>query len=228
MEGIRRARLFGIAAQRQHVGVTVDDAGGRREQGRIAVQRRLQRAGGVARERLHVEHAIGLGMGADRLQLLGFLRRGRDDQLAAIAMRDAVVPAIGVERLLAADAHPRHQAAGLVIDAGVDHLAVARRGDRADALGRLQNNDLAARLCEPPGDGKTDHPGTDHDAIHSIHAKFESSLVGGPRWRRISPPGTRSRSIALAHYRVVWDDLSGDPPNFSWWARGPGFPLEMH
>ena len=67
---------------------------------------------------------------------------------------------------------------------------------------------------EPAGDGKTDHPGTDHDAIHFIHAKFESSLVGGPRWRRISPPGTRSRSIALAHYRVVWDDLSGDPRNF--------------
>ena len=74
--------------------------------------------------------------------------------------------------------------------------------------------DLAARLCEPPGDRKTDHPGTDHDAIHFIHREFESSLVGGPRWRRISPPGAPSRSIALAHYRVVWDDLSGDPRNF--------------
>jgi hypothetical protein len=38
--------------------------------------------------------------------------RRRDDQLAAIAMRDAVIAAIGIERLLAADAHPRHQAAG--------------------------------------------------------------------------------------------------------------------
>ena len=94
VKGKGRAGFLGVAAQRQHVGVAVDDAGGRREQRGVAVQRRLQRARGFARERLHVEHAVGLGMGADRLQLLGLLRRGRDDQLAAIAMRDAVIAAI--------------------------------------------------------------------------------------------------------------------------------------
>ena len=99
MEGAGRAGLLGVAAQRQHISVAVDDAGGRREQGCVAVQRRLQGAGGVTGKRLHVEHAIGFGMAADRLQLFGFLRRGRDDQLAAIAVRDAVIPAIGIERL---------------------------------------------------------------------------------------------------------------------------------
>ena len=125
------------------------------------------------REQLHVVDAVGFGMGADRLQLFGFLRRRRDDQLAAIAMGDAVIAAIAVERVLAADAHPRHQAAGGVIDAGVDHLAVARGGHGADALGRLQHDHFAARLRQPPRDRKPDHARSDDDAINLVHVSFK-------------------------------------------------------
>ncbi len=106
------------------------------------------------------------------------LRRGRDDQLAAIAMRDAVIAAILIERRLAADAHPRHQAAGLVIDAGVDHLAVARRGHGADTLGRLQHDHLAAGLRQPPRDRKTDHPRTDNDALDLVHSPLQIRIAG--------------------------------------------------
>ena len=95
-------------------------------------------------------------------------------------MRDAVIPAISIERMLAADAHPRHQAARRVIDAGVDHLAVARRGDGADPLGRLQHDHLAAGLRQPPRDGKTDHPRTDNDALDLVHSRFGSGLVFDP------------------------------------------------
>ena len=98
----------------------------------------------------------------------------RDDQLAAIAMRDAVVAAILVQRVLAADAHLRHQAAGAVIDAGVDHLAVARGGHGADALGGLQHDHFAARLGQPPCDRKADHPRSDDDAINLVHVSFRS------------------------------------------------------
>ena len=101
------------------------------------------------------------------------LRRGRDDQLAAIAMRDAVVPAISIERALAADAHPRHQAARLVIDAGVDHLAVARGRHGADRLGRLQHDHLAAGLRQPPRDRKADHARTDNDALNLVHSRLQ-------------------------------------------------------
>jgi hypothetical protein len=52
--------------------VAVDDAGGRREQGRIAVQRRLQRACRLARQQLQIVDAIGFGMRPDRLQFFGF------------------------------------------------------------------------------------------------------------------------------------------------------------
>ena len=170
VEGEGRAVFLGIAAQRQHEGVAVDNAGGRREQGGVAVQRRLQLPRGIAREGLQIEHAIGFGVRPDRLQLFGFLGRSGDDQLAAIAVRNAVLPAVFIERALAADAHPRHQAAGLVIDAGVDHLAVARGRDGADAFGRLQHDHLAARLRQPPCDRKTDHPRTDNDALNLVHS----------------------------------------------------------
>ena len=42
-------------------------------------------------ERLQIAHAIGFGVRPDRLQLCGLRRRRRDDQLAAIAMRNAVL-----------------------------------------------------------------------------------------------------------------------------------------
>jgi hypothetical protein len=69
-------------------------------------------------------------------------------------------------------------------------------------------------LCEPPGDRKADHPGTDYNAIDFIHSQFESGLVGASRRVAISPVGARSRSIAFAHYRVVWDDPSGEARSF--------------
>ena len=167
-----RTGILGVAAQRQHVGMAVDDAGRRRQQRRVAFQRRLQRARLVAGQHLHVEHAIGLRMRADRGQLLGLRRRGGDDQLAAIPVRDAVLAAITVERMLAGDAHARHQAPRLVVDAGVDHFAVARRRDGADALGRFQHDHLAPGLREPPRHRKADHASPDHDALDLVHGCF--------------------------------------------------------
>ena len=135
-------------------------------------ERRLQRARRLARQQLQIVDAIGFGMRPDRLQFFGFAWRRRHDQLAAIAMGNAVVAAILVERALAADAHLRHQAAGAVIDAGVDHLAVAGGGDGADALSGLEHDHFAARLGQPPCDREPDHPRSDDDAIDLVHVSF--------------------------------------------------------
>ena len=172
MKGKGCSGIFGIAAQRQHEGVAVDDAGGGREQGCVAIQRRLQCARGIAREGLQIKHAIGLGVSPDRLQFRGLIRRRRDDQLTAVAMRDAVIAAVLIQRALAADAHPRHQAPRRIIDAGVDHLAVARRGCGPDTFRRLQDDYLAACLRQPPRDGEADHPRTDNDALNFIHSQL--------------------------------------------------------
>ena len=213
MKSKGRAGIFGVAAQRQHKGVAVDDPCGGREQRGVAVQRRLQRARHVTGEGLQVEHAIGFRVSPDRLQFCGFFRRGCDDQLAAIAMRDAVVAAIFIQRTLAADAHPRHQASRGIIDAGVDHFAVARRGDGADTFRRLQDDDLAAGLRQPPRNRKTDHPRTNDDALNFVHSRVQ---IRGLRVVRsgVEPrAGVRPGSLGV-HYRSVEDDLFNESVRF--------------
>jgi hypothetical protein len=42
----------------------------------------------------------------------------------------------------------------------------------ADALRRLQHDDLTACQCQFSGDRKTDHPRTHHNAIDLIHSQF--------------------------------------------------------
>ena len=121
----------------------------------------------------HVVDAVDRGALADVSELAVLLGVGGDDQLAAIAMRNAVIGAISVERMPAADAHLRHQAAGAVVDAGMDHLAVARGGHRADALGRLKHDHFAAGQSEPAGHRKPDHTRSDNDAINSVHGQCQ-------------------------------------------------------
>ena len=52
----------------------------------------------------HALHAIGLGAALDLGELRAFGLVGRHDQLAAIAMRHAVLGAIGIEQAPAGDA----------------------------------------------------------------------------------------------------------------------------
>ena len=144
------------------------------------------------------------------------LRRGRDDQLAAIAVRDAVIPAVSIERPLAADAHPRHQAARLVVDAGVDHLAVAGGRHRADRLGRLQQDHLAAGLRQPPRHRETDHARTDNDALNLVHSRLQAHRSWNNRinvrlvkWLPV-PGQSRPRIIA----RFAWTFRRTPPGSF--------------
>lgn len=121
------------------------------------------------RQHLHVGDAVGLGMCLDGGELGHLLRPRRDDQLAAIAMRDAAAAAVVVELVLAGDAELRHQAAGGIIDAGMDHLTVARGGDGADGVGSFQHDDFAARFRQSAGDGEANDAGADDDAFNPVH-----------------------------------------------------------
>src|SRR5882757_7138475 len=93
----------------------------------------------------------------------------------------AVLVAIAIKRLLAADAHPRHPASGRVVDTGMDHLAVARGGHGADALGLFQDDHFAPGERQSAGDRKTDHTGPDNDAIDLVHG--DSNPGNLPRHR---------------------------------------------
>jgi hypothetical protein len=116
-----------------------------------------------------LQHAFFNGQGYASLENLWGHWYGTSDHDAETIRRIT-----SIERAFASNAHLRHQAAGAVVDAGVDHLAVARGGLGADAFGCLQHDHFAAGLGQPPRDRKADHPGSNDDAIYLVHVRFKS------------------------------------------------------
>ena len=89
-------------------------------------------------------HAIGRCFLLDLLQLRDLLATGGHNQLAAAAVFHIFFCAVGIQQFLALHAQPRLERVFGVVDAGMNHLAVARAGARANGIGRLQHNHLAA------------------------------------------------------------------------------------
>ena len=134
MKRERRAGGLGLALQREHEAVAVEDAGRGRVQRADAGQRRLQRS------RLARPTAARDRRRRWRRPVRASASRPATSPWSAAtislpqrAMRDAVRLAEIVEQRPPAHAEPRLEAAGGIIDAGMDHLAVARRGLLAEA-----------------------------------------------------------------------------------------------
>lgn len=166
------------------MGVAVDDAGRGREQGGRAVQGRFERLRLAGRERLQVVHAIGGGAGGDAFEAGGFVVRGGDDELAQTLVADAARRAVLIEQVLAAHAQAGLQAAGRIVDAGMDDFGVARAGAGADGFGGFGHQHFAARQGQGAGDGQADDAGADDDAI-------DIRIHGVQVWRagvRSNPP----------------------------------------
>ena len=142
---------LGVAAKRQHQGMTVDDAGRGRKQRSLTDERGLQRARLRAAQPNEIVHAVGFGLGFDRPKLLDLGGVHRDQELSAPLVRDAEVPAKLVQHRLAVNAQPRLVEAGGIVDAGVDHLAVARAHARTDVVFALDDDDLPAIARARPG-----------------------------------------------------------------------------
>jgi hypothetical protein len=149
--------------------MAVDDAGRRREQGGVAFQRRLQGAGRVARQMLQVVDAVGAGTGGDGFEFVDLGRAGGDDQLAAAPVGNPAFGAVGIQLAPAGDAKPRLERAGRVVDAGVDHFAVARADAGAEGRFGFEDNHLAAPVGKLPCHGEADDTGADHHAIDFFH-----------------------------------------------------------
>src|SRR5205823_14483535 len=62
-----------------------------------------------------------------------------------------------------------------VVDAGVDHLGIARARMRADRVLRLEDHHLAARQRERAGDREADHARADYDRVKLFHGAGERS-----------------------------------------------------
>ncbi len=167
-----RAGMLGVALQCQHEGVAVDDAGGRRQKRTAADQTRLQGDCLLGGQHPHALDAVALGTLLDPGEQRIFLRVGCHDQLAAVDVWHAFLGAVRVQLPAPGDAGARHQAVGLVVDAGVDHLAVARGRLGADTLRRVQDDDLTSRHRQRTRHREADDPGAGHDAIDFLHACF--------------------------------------------------------
>ena len=200
MKRKRCAAALGVALQRQHVAVAVDDAGGGREEGGRAFQIGLERHRLGRAHEPHALHAVGFGAPLDLGELLALGFVGGDDQLAAIEMRHAVRLAVGIEKPPTGHAGARHQAPLGIVDAGMDHFGIARRGLGADRLGGLDDDDLTAGKGEGPRYREPHDAGADHDAIdafergrtHGAHAR--DSTVTRPVRRMSFRRPDRSRA----------------------------------
>ena len=112
------------------------------------------------------------GIGADGGQRRELGLVGGDDQLAAAGVRHAALGAVAIEELLAGNAEPRLEAALGIVDAGMDHLAVARAGLGADGVRTLQDDHLEPGHGQPARAGEAHHTGPDHDAVDPLHREL--------------------------------------------------------
>ena len=170
MHGQHAAGVFRVAQQAEHQAVAVDDAGGRRQQRGLAGQVRLQRQRLGLREQLQVIHAVAGCALADGTQLVHLRRAGGDYQLAAAPVRDAAFGAVAVQKLFPLHAQPRLERPLRVVDARVDHLAVARAGGGAEAFRRLQHQHLAPGQRQRTRHRQAHHTGADDHGIDLLPA----------------------------------------------------------
>jgi hypothetical protein len=144
----RAAVALEVAEVGQHQRMAVDDPGDRRQQRGFATQRRFERdrlAPASQRRPARRSPPRGGRWSASESACAGVRR---DDELAAAPMRHAVRLAVRVQLLAAGDAEARLQRGRRVVQAGMDHLAVARADAVADAAGRLEERASRARARE--------------------------------------------------------------------------------
>ncbi len=121
---------------------------------------------------------LALPCGHDGLDLGQFGRIRRHDELAAFAMSDAVGRAKLVEQPPSARAVAGAQRAGRVVEAAVDHLAVARGDAVGDAAGRFGDGDIVPAQSRRARDRKPDDARADHKDLHRVSAL--TAVIPGP------------------------------------------------
>ena len=120
--------------------------------------------------------------GGDAGEPAALVVAGRHDDLAEARVRHPAVGAEGVEPLAAPHAEPRLGRALRVVDAGVDHLGIARAGLAADETLGLEHQHLVPGLRQRPRRRQPDDARPDHDAPDLVHLRS-----GDPANPRLKP-----------------------------------------
>ena len=106
--------------------------------------------------------------GPDIVQGAHLIRVHRDDEFSNPVVRDPVVRAILVKRLLAVNAQPGFQAVLRVIDSGVDDFAIARTRFRADGVLTFQDDHFTPAHRQFTCNRESDDTRTDNDALYAF------------------------------------------------------------
>lgn len=164
-QGEGAAAVLQVAAQGEQVAAGVEDSGLPRPDRRGAGERRLQtpRRGPVdGRKALDlVRDAAGEEIGD--LALFGGV--GRDDQLLRLPVSDAARGKVCIEQATATDAQEVLEAAGGIIEPGVNHAAVAGRRAEADRPPGFEDDDRGAPPRHLDGRRQSDDARANDDRV---------------------------------------------------------------
>jgi hypothetical protein len=152
--------------------MAVDDSRRRRVERVRARKLGFQGARFVRADARDVGDAVGVRAGENRLERRQLRRIRRHDQLAAAPVRHAALGAVGVQALAPRDAGARLERARRIVDAGVDHLGVARAGVRADGVLGLEDHHLAAGERQRARHREAHHPGADDCGVDAIQVRM--------------------------------------------------------
>ena len=98
------------------------------------------------------------------------------DQLAAAAVGDSTLSAIGIQRIAAFNAQARLERAARVVEPGVDDFTVARADAGADGRLALQHDGLEAAQGQRTRHRQADDAGPHHHRIHLVHRMHSARL----------------------------------------------------
>ena len=94
---------------------------------------------------------------------------GGDNQLATAAERHAMAFEVGIKHYAAGHAQAGFQAAFGIIQSGMDHFGIARRGFRPDAFGLFDHHHRTSRECDGACHRQAHHARTNHHRINIGH-----------------------------------------------------------
>jgi hypothetical protein len=146
----------------------VDDTGTRREQARRGTQRRLPAANLVGAQHLEARSTVRQTALPQLLEDANLFFAGGDDDLPQLPMGNPAILAVPIEPLPTLHTRARLERSLRIVDARVNHFAVAARDLAGDPVVSLEHHHTAVRAGQGRRGGQTDHPGAHHHHIRLV------------------------------------------------------------
>ncbi len=150
-----------------------DDAGGRHVERGDAGDVRLAGANLLRADEAKPFDAVALSILFQRDQRGFFVRVSGNDQFAGVPERNVVPGAKLIHQAVALDAEALLQGIFRVVDAGMNHTAVARAGGHAELRILLDEENVIGVLGDGVGDGATDYAAADDENVGLVHRSEE-------------------------------------------------------